>query len=310
MTQFIFILLISTQLFSSVFASEESIRDYANDLEQLFSLEARRTLEVGDVTHFTPQINPNGMAEASYNPMINTIFLKKENLTKTGLVSYNVKSISALKIVEPSAYSVKVSTIFHELGHAEMDQFILNGLTAEDRMLLSLYKNEFIPWTKKNYPGVNPKSLFHEFYGYYRGNVIETLFSDKLTIETFNGYNTFQNRCFNSMYLKKVVGTLSREEFGQILFPSGDPAWEEKYSERFVPRYVFVNGKDVDLQRNPADPFRVFWKKAFWYYFSVNYHPPKNMRELTIYLRSHHEKRSFIKECRNKMWDVYHAINR
>lgn len=307
MTQYFLTILFSLQLFSSAIAGEESIRDFAHDLEKLFAIEAKRTLEVGDVTHFAAQINPNGTAEASYHPVFNTIFLKKENLISTGFMSYNVKSISALKSAEPITYQTKIATIFHELGHAEMDQFILNGLTSEDRMLLSIYKNEFIPWTKKNYPGVNPKTLFQEFYGYYRSGVIETLFQDKLNIESLNGFNIFQHRCFNSMYLRKAVQTLSRENFAQFLFPENDVSWEEKYSNKFLPRYVFIQGKDIDLMKNPADPFKEIWKKAFWYYFSLNYHLPKNMRELTLHFRAHHENRNFIKECRNKMWDEYHA---
>ncbi|RPJ66235.1 MAG: hypothetical protein EHM20_17510 [Alphaproteobacteria bacterium] len=294
-------------LLSQAIAGEQSIKDFAYDLEKLFSIEARRTLEVGDVTHFTRQINTNGTAEASYHPLLNTIFLKTENLIQTGFMSYNVKSITLLKSEQPLVYPVKISTIFHELGHSEMDQFILNGITSEDRMILQLYKNEFVPWSKKNYPGVNPKTLFQEVYGYYRGNIIETLFADKTNIEILNGYNIYQHRCFLSFYLKKVIGTLSREEFGQILFPVNDPSWEEKYRNRVLPRYVFIEGKDIDLMKNPNDPFKDSWKRALWYYFSVNYHPPTNTRELAMFYKDNHTDRNFIKECRNKMWDEFHA---
>lgn len=298
--------LLSLALFSTSYAAEESIRDFANDLERLFSIKAQKTLAVGDVTHFTKQINTNGTAEASYNPLLNTIFLKSENLVSTGPFSYNVKSISTLKQEQPTAYSVKISTIFHELGHSEMDQFILKGITSEDRMILGLYKNEFIPWAHTNYPGVNPKTLFQEIYGYYRGAVIETLFADKSTIEILNGYNIYQHKCFLSFYLKKVIHELSREEFSQILFPENDPSWEEKNHNKFFPRYVFIQGKDIDLEKNPNDPFKEQLKRAFWFYFSTNYHPPSNVRELAIYLRSHHEDRNFLKECRNKLWDELH----
>ena len=263
MSHLLFIALLSLQFLTSTnaHAGEESIRGFANDLERLFSLKAKRTLEVADVTHFTAQINPKGIAEASYNPVINTIFLKKENLIYTGIMSYNVKSISAMKSEGPFAYQSKTSTIFHELGHSEMDQFILSGLTHEDRMLQNIYKKEFIPWTRKNYPGVNPKTLFQEFYGYYRSSVIETLFQDKSNIESFNGFNIYQHKCFNSMYLKKVVATLSRDEFSQFLYPENETTWEEKYRDRFLPRYVFIQGKDIDLQKNPADPFKDSWKR-------------------------------------------------
>jgi hypothetical protein len=302
MTHFIFILLLSSQ----IFASEQAITNFAKDLEHLFSIEAKRTLEVGDVTHFTAQLNPNGMAEASYNPLLNTIFLKKENLNSTGIISYNVKSITEMKTAEPMTYSVKVGTIFHELGHSEMDQFILKGITAEDRMLLNLYKTEFIPWVKKNYPGVNPKTLFQEFYGYYRGDAIETYFQDKSTIESFNGYNIYQHRCFNTMNMKKLVSILSREEFSELFIPENEPTWKESYGIKFFPRYVFIQGKDVDLMKNPTDPFKETWKKAFWSYFVANYHAPKNMEELALYFRKHHDDRNFIKNCRNKIWDEYH----
>ncbi len=303
-TTFFLLLFFSSQ----AIAGEQSIRDFAYDLEKLFSIEAKRTLEVGDVTHFTRQINTNGTAEASYNPLLNTIFLKSENLIQTGLMSYNVKSITLLKSEQPLAYPGKISTIFHELGHSEMDQFILNGITSEDRMMLQLYKNEFVPWVKKNYPSLNPKTLFQEVYGYYRGNIIETLFADKSNIEILNGYNIYQHRCFLSFYLKKVIGTLSREEFSQFLFPENDPTWEEKYRNRVLPRYVFIEGKDIDLMKNPSDPFKETWKRVFWYYFSINYHSPSNTRELALHFREHSPDRNFIKECRNKMWDEFHSL--
>jgi hypothetical protein len=309
MKHYILGIIFTLQLFSVAVAGEESIREFAQDLEKLFSLESKRTLEIGDVTHFVPQINPNRIAEASYNPLINTIFLKKENIISTGWMSYKVKSLTALKAEQPVTYPVIISTIFHELGHSEMDQFILNGITSEDRILLSIFKYEFTPWVKKNYPGINPKTLFQEIYGYYRGGVIETLFQDKSTIESFNGYNIYQHRCFNSFYLKKMVSTLSREEFGQFIYPKNDPIWEEKYRNKFMPRYVFIQGKDIDLMKNPDDPFKELWKKAFWYYFTTNYHSPSSMRELTIYFQTHHDDRNFIKECRNKLWDGYHSYS-
>lgn len=296
-------------LISSANANEESIKDFAYDLQKLFSIEAKRTLEVADVTHFAPQLYPSDIAEASYNPVINTIFLKRENLISKGKLTYYVKSITALKNDQPLAYPVKISTIFHELGHSEMDQFILRGATSEDRILVNIYKNEFTPWVKRNYPGVNPKTLFHEIYGYYRGNVIETLFADKLNIESLNGFNIFQLKCFKSNYLKRVVGTLSREEFSQLLYPENEPTWEEKYRDRFMPRYVFIRGKDIDLMKNVNDPFKEVWKKAFWYQFSVNYRAPSNMRELALHLRAHHEHLNLISNCRTKMWDEFHFRN-
>lgn len=297
---------ISFLLSSNAKAAEESIKDFAKNLETLFSIEASKTLAVGKLTHFARQLNTNSTAEASYNPFFNTIFLKDENLISTGTFSYNVKSITMLKKEDPAIYPVKISTIFHELGHSEMDQFILNGITSDDKMMLRLYENEFIPWTRRNYPGINPKTLFQEIYGYYRGNVIETLFADKATIEILNGLNVYQHKCFPSIYLKKVVHELSRAEFSQFLFPENDPSWEAKYRNRFFPNDVFIKGQDIDLAKNANDPFMMYLNKAFWYYFSTNYHPPSNTKELAIHFRSHHEDREFLKECRNKIWDQLH----
>ena len=287
---------------SPTFAAEESIRDFANDLQQIFGIEAKKTLEVGSRTRFAPPLFPSNTAEASYNPVLNTIFLKKENL---GANNY-VKSITALKAMEPVTYPVKISTIFHELGHAEMDQFVLNDITVDDRALHSVFTNEITPWVKKNYPGVNPKTLFHETYGYYRGSVIETMFNDKATIEIYNGWNSYQKRCFFTPDLKAKVMTMTKEDFAQIMYPENNSAWEEKYSSRFVPRYVFIQGKDVDLMKNPADPFKEQWKKAIWNYFSQNYRSPSNMRELAVYFKTHHQDRNLIRDCRNAFWDESH----
>jgi hypothetical protein len=291
-------------------AGEGSIRDFANDLERLFSIKAKRTLEVGDVTHFAPQIISNPNAEASYNPRLNTIFLKKENLIYQGEMTFKVKSITQLKSNEPLIYPIKVATIFHELGHSEMEQFILKGLTSEDRILSNIFKNEFTPWVKKNYPGVNAKYFFQEIYGYYRSNVIETLFQDKTTIEIYNGWNRYKHHCFNSPMITNLAKTLSRKDFGVILFPENISNWEEAYMNKFLPDIIFINGKDLDLMKNiNNDPFKESWKKAFWDYFSNNYQGPANMRELATYFKTHHENRGEILKCRNELWDRLHAGN-
>lgn len=302
MKNLILIVLLAFSFLNQSFAAEDSIRDFAHSLEKLFGIEARKTIEVGSRTHFAAQILPSSTAEASYNPLLNTIFLKRENLTSRNYV----KSISALRADEPVVYSVKVGTIFHELGHAEMDQFVLNDITIDDRALHFVFVNEIKPWVKTNYAGVNPKTLFQEVYGYYRGDIIEVFFNDKASIEIFNGWNSYQRRCFATPYLKTAMMNYTREQFGEILFPENEKTWEEKYSDRFMPRYVFIQGNEVDLMKNPGAPFKEQWKKAIWSYVKQNYHLPANMRELAVFFKANHEDRFALKECRNKMWDDAH----
>lgn len=186
-------------------AGEVSVEDFAQDLDQMLGLDQKRTVEVANSAHLFLQLNPfASTAEASYIPLLKTIFLKMENLNIDScehfLPSLKIKSIRQLKLELPLTYSIKVATIFHELGHAEMAEHILKGVDEDDQALLDLYLKEFKPWAQKNFPDVNPKDLFHEYYGYFRTNIIETLFKDMLEIESFNGFNRFRPACSSMNY--------------------------------------------------------------------------------------------------------------
>src|SRR5690554_5973418 len=116
------------------------------------------------------RLNPD--AVATYNDKLNTISLNQDYLTKAG-GSWRIKSVVQIEGSQRSFY--KTSTIFHEMGHAEMDVFVENEREPEDRDLYQYYRYVLQNFYKKSFPKFRSKHLFHEHFGYYRSELIEKI---------------------------------------------------------------------------------------------------------------------------------------
>ncbi len=242
---------------------------------------------LGPVTTWT---NPDAIA--TYNPTLNVISLNKTLFNGT-----QVKT--AKEIMGPLGDYSKISTIFHEMGHAEMDVFIEHEKTERDVLVMSHYNNKLKAFYKKHFPSFNTTTVFQEHFGYYRAELIEFLSNEMNNILMVNGYNKFKKTCFLTGPLRVMLheGT-TLEEFTKILaFDEGD-----FYRKTIGPRFIFVRGKDLDLSSVPQGMIKET-HDLFWAYHQDFYGFPMNKKEMVRRMNESSEHRDEIKACRVKFFN-------
>ncbi|WP_408095836.1 hypothetical protein ACJVC5_12400 [Peredibacter sp. HCB2-198] len=233
-------------------------------------------------------------AVATYNGNLNLI-----NLDKTLLNGSSIRD--AREIRGPMFATYKNSTIFHELGHAELDVFVEEKETSVDEALMSFYESTLKPFYKKNFPGFNPHTVFHEHFSYYRSDLIDFLYNEVDKVFMSNGFNKMKNSCFLTAQLKKKLqdGTTLDEFTGFF----GDS--EVTYQKEVKPQYVFVKGKDIDLFKAPnhetilKETYRLFWNYHMNFYGQANH-----QKELVARLRATSVART-LEACRKKLWQDF-----
>ncbi|WPU66857.1 hypothetical protein [Peredibacter starrii] len=237
-------------------------------------------------------------AVATYNGNLNLI-----NLDKALLNGSSIKD--ACEIRGPQYATYKNSTIFHELGHAEIDVFIEEKETTIDEELVSFYESTLKPFYKKNFPGFNPHTVFHEHFSYYRSDFVDFFYNEVDKIFMLNGYNKMKNSCFLTAQLKKQLAEgVSLEEFVGLLGNA-----QEAFQTEIAPQYVFVKGKDIDLFKAPnhesilKETYRLFWNYHLNFYGQAY-----NQKELVKRLSGTTVART-IEACRKKFWQDFHVSN-
>jgi len=245
----------------------------------------------------------NTEAAASYNSILNTIILKPATLSHDEKGKLRIASVSELRSRE-NAYTVTISTIFHELAHAEQDMFLDQAATKEDEALLRVMKEEIKPWISRNHPELSPFSrniALWEIFGYYHGDLMSLLMSDREDILAANGF--YQNRCVFSKHLKALAKSLSLEEFTMLL-PIGED-FQKSYGERFRLEMVWALGKDVELfWKNVNDPFRQEWQDALFQHFRAFYAIPDSKQKLLD--RMNRRVPNALRSCRADFWRKVH----
>lgn len=235
-------------------------------------------------------------AIATYNDKLNLISIDKEHLE-------NGKVKDARQILGATNASYKIATIFHEMGHAELDVFIENGREATDMLLNDLFRSKFKAFYKKHFPNINPKLIFHEHFGYYRSELIDFMANEISNVLLYNGYNRYKKRCFLNQTLKqKLTAGISREEF-QKLIPSANSSIF--YRSVVHPGYIYVKGKDLNL-KHPSIPVGEvdFIHLQFWSYHQDFYGFPMNQNEL-IKRMGGSEISKNLADCRGNLWDQW-----
>lgn len=214
-------------------------------------------------------------ASATYNDKINTISLDQSLLV---LKDRKYEIIDPRVMLNPgySGFST-VATIFHELGHAEMDVFIKNEVTLSDLSLKYFYKTKLRPLYKKYFKGINPWTVFHEHFAYYRTDLIETLSFDMMDLMGENGWHAQRGTCYLTPQLKRMKAEgVSLEEFLKIRTS------KIKNYKDITPGYIFVRGKDLnlaDVKGADADVLKEA-HTLFWSYHKEFYGFPKNISEI------------------------------
>lgn len=243
-------------------------------------------------------------ATATYNGKLNLISLHADLLIKNGR-QYIIKDARLIRGAN-YAQTYYLSTIFHEMGHAELDVFIENEREAEDSMLMHHYKNVLKPFYKSNFPKFNAFTIFHEHFGYYRSDLLEFLTSERGDVLLANGYNIFTRSCFlNPVLRKKLADGIALEEFQKlfVINANGDP-----YRKRVSPRYVYVKGKDLDLMQAPlAKGILEQTHTLFWAYHQAMYGFPINQKDLVNRMNASGEFKDSLSECRTRFWNEAQA---
>lgn len=237
-------------------------------------------------------------AVATYNDKLNTIKLDETLIEETE----EGKRIRDARIIRGADYAKTphLSTVFHEMGHAEIDVFIENGREAHDQVLSSFYKNTLKPFYKKHFPAFNSYTVFHEHFAYYRTDILEFLSNEVDQVLMINGFNKFRRSCFLTHPLKKKLAEgIGLEEF-KIFFTGAEVV---SYKDKIGPRYIYVKGKDIDLQS--AINGQATLKQAhhhFWNYHSEFYGFPASQKVLVDRMNARSEYKKALEECRTKMW--------
>lgn len=235
-------------------------------------------------------------ASATYNDKTNTISLDE---TLLAIKDGKRQAVDARIILTPnySGFST-VATIFHELGHAEVDIFIENEKKLTDLTLKHFYKTKLRPLYRKYFKGTNPWTVFHEHFAYYRTDLVETLSLDIMDLIMENGWHTQRGTCYLTPKLKKMLadGT-SLEEFLTI-----ETSKKRDYKS-VTPGYIFVRGKDLNLAQVTGSDAEVL-KEAhahFWNYHQEFYGFPKNITDIAAKMNKD-PKFNKLKQCRENLY--------
>lgn len=254
------------------------------------------------VTKFGPLgrvFNPDAIA--TYNDKLNIISLDEELLIKVGTETH----IKDARLIRRADYSQvhHLSTVFHEMGHAELDTLIENQRETEDAMIHSWYKNTLKSYYKSHHPSFNPHLVFHEHFGYYRSELIDFFENEIGNVLLSNGFNKYKKSCFlNPMLRKKLADGVSLEDFQKFFMTSETDAF---YRTKVGPRFVYVKGKDIDLSTgNKAVVDQTH--NLFWSYHQKFYNFPINQKDLVARMNQNSDLSKALSECRTKIWNEAH----
>jgi hypothetical protein len=174
-------------------------------------------------------------AAAHYNDWINTLIVPSELTETLHDASFALKPWSQLRAELGSVATVRSGTLFHELAHAEWDLYVEQAATAEDRELLGVFKTQLPSfhaqlglWTRR--------LLASELYAYYRGDLLAAIAQDRIEIEMSSGLDD-RGTCRGQRPEARV-----RDLYENI----------SSYLDRAMPQFVYVQGKEVNLEAHPA----------------------------------------------------------
>ncbi|MCJ8346290.1 hypothetical protein MJH12_12165 [bacterium] len=286
------------------FSATRHVVKFAPSVAKYFGFQMDRFVDVASEIHFAkPSFLArmgiiNADAEASYNSKLNVIELRESNFVKVSRFKARVKSVEELKADAGYMFSVKISTIMHEMAHAEMDHFILKKVSNQDKKLADILKKEVKPWIKRN-SKLSSSIGIYELHGYFVGQIIETMHNDMGDIYLYNGINSYSGKFFAGKLMKQKAKELPLEEFTQLFVPESRA--DISYGDRIRVGYIWVKGKEIELKSTGNDPFKDEWYQALWDHFSYYYQPVQNIRELTAYLNQTHSLKEELVEYRTKL---------
>ncbi|MCO4781442.1 MAG: hypothetical protein KC646_03905 [Candidatus Cloacimonetes bacterium] len=296
----------------STFAGTRHVVEFAPSVGAYFGFDMTRFVNVADKIHFgkPSYLARKGIissdAEATYNDILNVIALKEDNFVQVSRFKARVKSLQELKRDSGHSFSIKIDTIMHEMAHAEMDKFIQEDKTPQDRKLNRVLVKEVKPWIKRNSKRSSSIGVY-ELHGYFVGQIIETMNADIGDIFMYNGVNSFNDKFFPARNMKKKAVEDSLEEFTNLYVPERNA--NKSYGERIKVGYIWVKGKELELKGPENDPFKDEWYQALWDHFAHFYKPPTNITELTQHLNENHYLMKKLVEYRTQLHEELNAFD-
>lgn len=283
-----------------------SVERFTEGLQELlhFSKKGRakeleKSLNLAPLNKLDKLLSPT--ASATYNGKLNTIKLDEKLVLKQD-GRFLIKS--PIEIFEKNLEGMtEIVTIFHELAHAELDLLVENNKGLNDVILMGHYKNSLKEIIKRNFT-YDSWTFFHEYVAYYRTDLAETYFWDKQDIYFNNGYDPRTNKCRQSAMVKKMLAEkVSLDEFTK--FYAFD--LEKNYKKIVAPKYVFVKGKDYNLDSLSKAEQAVIIKTndLFWMYHSEEYGVPGTQKELVSRMNQNDRELNAFKKCRTEIYRQY-----
>jgi hypothetical protein len=239
-------------------------------------------------------------ATATYNSRLNIISLHKDLIEKRA----GDWIIKDARIIRGTQFmTVPLTTIFHEMGHAELDTMIENRREIEDHMIMNHYNSQLKDFYKKNFPRFNSFDLFHEHFSYYRSDLIDFMYAEQDRIFLNNGFNKFRGSCYLNPLLREVLKKgISKEDFQKFLpLTKGETPF---YRTQIKPRFVHVRGKDADLQSATFNkPVLTRTHDLFWAYHQHFYNFAINEVDYLRRLNQSSAYKKTLATCRAQLWD-------
>lgn len=247
-------------------------------------------------------INPE--ANAIYIPLRNMIQLDSELLQNHG--TRRDTRLKDAQLIRGNHYHYYLlSTIFHEMGHAELDTIIEEENTIAQMGVMYAYRNLLRSYYRQTFGVLRPYMLFHEHFAYYRTDLIEKLYGELLEIYLENGVNIHAGRCFLSRQLRnKLEGGMTLDEFSQFFY--FDHERHTFYRHQISPQYIFVSGRDYNLHE--GENYREVLSQAelfFWAYHQEAYNFPFSREDFVARLNKS-SRRDFLNQCRKELFINFH----
>lgn len=173
-------------------------------------------------------------AAAHYNDWLNTLIVPPELTETLDDSSFALKPWSQLRADLGSVATVRTGTLFHELAHAEWDFLVEEASSAEDRDLLTVFAVE-LPKFHGQLGVLSRRLLASELFAYYRGDLISAIAQDRIEIEMSSGLDD-RGACRGQRADGRIRDLHDNKQ---------------SYLDRAMPQYVYVQGKEVNLDVDP-----------------------------------------------------------
>lgn len=242
----------------------------------------------------------NQEAAATYNSILNTVVLKAEyttnELTENGLSQRRIKTIEELEQAEPYIWSVRASTIFHELSHAEYS-WLPRSQDAIDKSLLKFLNTEFDMYLKTHHSHLSVldrKIARSELFAYFRGDFISLLVQtlDEILLE--NGYYKTSRTCKNTNFVLAEIAKNPQADTAKFLIFGS----RRSFAEVSLP-VIFVKGKDIEIDLK--NPVAIKLRKILWDQMIHHFAPAKSKLEMINWINTRPEFLKLIEPCRSRL---------